>query len=97
MARSKRLTRQYRIGSDVYGPNTPSKDVPEKLWEREKQLATPEEQLKIARRYGTAASFTPANLVPESQAEELPTASETAPLPPDVDPDEDSDEESEVE
>jgi hypothetical protein len=86
MAKSKRLTRKYRIGAVMYGPETPIKDIPEQLLLRERQLATPEEQLKIARRFGTAATLSGSDLVPDKEVGKLVTVDETAPLPADAPP-----------
>jgi len=100
MAKSKRLTREYRIGAIMYGPYTPIKDIPDSLLLRERQLATPEEQLKILRRFGTAATLPGADLVPDREVEKLVTVNETTPLPAEdvlAPPEEDPEDGSEVE
>jgi hypothetical protein len=76
MAKSKRLTRTYRIKDKVYGPSTPTKDVPEQLWAREKELATPEVQKKLARRYGAGRILPGKDLVPEVTHEAIEEAGE---------------------
>jgi hypothetical protein len=68
MAGSRRLTRRYYFRGKSYGPETPVKDIPQELADREKQLNSPELVKKHSRKYGPAAALRMADLVPKNEA-----------------------------
>jgi hypothetical protein len=82
MAKPKRLTRIYRIKDKIYGPDTPTKEVPQQLWDREEELKDPMVQKKLARRYGAGRILPGKDLVPEVTSEAVEeTEEEEAPSP----------------
>lgn len=80
MAESKRLTRTYHFNRVIYTPDTPSDKVPDELWEREKQLDSPEFKEKKARRYGNIVATPIKHLVPETTGEVVEEEEEPSPV-----------------
>lgn len=76
MATPKRLTRTYHYKGVIYTPSTPSGKVPSELWDREKELDSPQAQKKRELRYGTMPLSKMENLVPKSVNEESPEEEE---------------------